>query len=1026
MSHRLRLLMIEDIKADFLLVKRHLQKQGIDADCVWVDSQPALEHALAESDWDALLSDYNIPGMDIEAVLIDVIARFPDLPVIMVSGVIGEARAVDMLKIGVADFVLKDDLGRLLPSLQRALREMVSRRELRLEQRRQRHLVANISHGILLVNADGVIFMTNPALDRMFGYAQGELLGQTVELLVCEEVRANHLEHRKEYMTHPTPRFLWARSILQARRKDGSHFPVEISLSPFQDEDSIYIQANVNDVTERTRAERDLRIAATVFEVQEGVLVTDRNNRILKVNRAFTKITGYSEEEVVGKDPAILKSGMEGAEFYQEMWRILLRDKHWAGELQDKHKDGHIYPKWLNISAVTDDNGEIINYVGVFSDLTRIKQAEQAVAANMAKSKFLANMSHELRTPMNGVVGMTDILQETPLTHEQRRMVRTIRDSSLSLLGILDEILDFSKIEAGKLTLESVSTCLYDVAESVARLLIPQASAKEIDFHLFVAPELPLWIVSDPLRLRQIMFNLLGNAIKFTANVPERRGQVVLRIEPTTIDHGLAGFKIVVTDNGIGIKRDVLEHLFDPFTQADNSTTRRFGGTGLGLSITKRLVEMMRGNIGIKSTPNRATEFCVTLPLKFASPGHVLPEVINLSGVRVLAVVTDDISGEVIQRYLFSAGAEAVVAADLNEAHRLLRQGGKWSALILDSSLFPLAAPSPELMELPCVQLVRWSGIDGSDGKSTIVRTHPLLYHDLIQNVAIASGKLSVKSTVDKSERRHSPRVQTLTVDEAAAAGKLILLAEDNVTNRDVIQQQLLLLGYASVAVADGEAALAQWRSGRYGMLLTDCHMPKMDGFQLTAAIRAAGKGNQHFPIVMVTANAMKGEEERCLASGIDGYLTKPLRLSELGAMMARFLPAGNDDKQSSADESDSTNENGAFPVWDKQMLTQLVGDQPQLHRRLLDKFQINADKQIASLLLLAEEGDASLVADVAHKLKSAARSVGAMALGELCQQIEQAGRQNQSTLLCNYANHINAAYATFKDHLQRIDTEMP
>lgn len=1019
MNRQLRVLMIEDTPADFLLLKRHLRQQGVEADCSRVDSQPALEQVLANGVWDILLSDYNVPGMDIEAVLIDVIARFPDLPIIMVSGTIGEAKAVDMLKTGVADFVLKDDLGRLVPSLHRALREVISRRELRLEQRRQRHLVENISHGILLADGDGVIFMTNPALDRMFGYLQGELLGQKVEVLVGNDTRGVHVKLREEYMDHPTPRFLWSRGLLQGRRQDGSHFPIELSLNPFQDEDRTYIQANVNDVTERTQAERDLRIAATVFEVQEGVLVTDRYNRILRVNQAFSKITGYSEAEVIGKDPRFLKSGLEEPEFYRDMWRILLRDKHWAGELRDRHKDGYVYPKWLNISAVTDDEGEITHFVGVFSDLTHVKQAEQAVAANVAKSKFLANMSHELRTPMNGVVGMTDILQETSLTQEQRRMVRTIRDSSLALLGILDEILDFSKIEAGKLILESVPTCVYEVAESVVRLLIPPASAKEIDFHLFVAPELPLWIVSDPLRLRQIMFNLLGNAIKFTANVPERRGRVVLRITPAQTQEGTAAFKIVVADNGIGIRSKAMEHLFVPFTQADNTTTRRFGGTGLGLSITKRLVEMMHGTIGVESTPNVATEFSVILPLKMASPGHALPDVINLSGVRVLAVVNDVMCAEVLQSYLVSAGAEVMVADDLEQAYRLVRQRDGWSVLLLDFSLMSRAAKNAEFLDLPWVQLGRWTGMDGSDISSPLVRAYPLLYHDLIQSVAIAAGKLSIKSAVDQSERRHRPRIQVPTVDEATATGKLVLLAEDNEINRDVIQQQLRLLGYASVAVADGETALKHWRSGRYAMLLTDCHMPKMDGFQLTAAIRSAEPDGAHFPIVVVTANAMKGEEERCLAYGIDGYLTKPLRLNELGAMMVRYLPQGND-KQAPASAAVENPDSNALPIWDAKMLAQLVGEQPQLHRRLLDKFQINADKQISTLLILADEGEAGLIADLAHKLKSAARSVGAMALGELCQQIEQAGRQNQVTLLCNYANQISAAYAAFKEHLQR------
>jgi len=1016
-SAHLRVLMIEDTPADFLLIKRHLRKEGVEADFTCVDSVQTLERAFTEGEWDILLSDYNIPGMNVGATLAEVVSRFPDLPIIIVSGTIGEARAVDLLKAGVADFVLKDDLARLVPSVQRAIREVINRRELRLEQCRQRHLIENISHGIVLVDADGKIFLTNPAFDRMFGYESGELCGQTIEVLVCEEYRERHIKRRMEYIEKPSTRVLWARRALTGRRKDGSRFPIEISLNPFQEDGRKYVQANVNDITERARVERDLRIAATVFEVQEGVVVTDRNNRILRVNRAFTEITGYTEEEVIGQDPSILKSGLDGPERYREMWRTLLRDKHWAGELRDKHKNGHIYPKWLNISVVTDEKGEITNYVGVFSDLTRLKQADEAVAANVAKSEFLANMSHELRTPMNGVVGMADILQETHLKQDQRRMVRTIRDSSLALLSILDEILDFSKIEAGKLAIESIPTCLHEVAEEVARLLVPNVSAKEIDFHLFVSPELPQWIVSDPLRLRQIMFNLVGNAIKFTSNGPSHTGRVMLWLEPVMLKDDKPALSIKVIDNGIGIRKESLASLFDPFTQADNTTTRRFGGTGLGLSITKRLVDMMQGNITVDSTPGVETKFVVTLPMNIAAPSHPTPLVADLRGIKLLALITDQTSGEIIQTYLDNVGAEVVVTSDFGEACRMLRQSIGWSGLVLDSLFVAEAASKPECCTLPWIQLGRWVGVDGSDEKSSFVRIQPILYYDLMQGVEVACGKVSVKRAVEKSDRRRRPRLKSLTIEEAVSRGNLVLLAEDNDINRDVIQQQLTLLGYASEAVGDGEAALEKWRSGRYAMLLTDGHMPKMDGFQLAAAIRQEQDAGKHFPIVIVTANAMKGEAERCLANGIDGYLTKPLRLNELGTMMARYLPLVPEN-QATPLVAETLDENDSVLVWDRNMLTQLVGDQPELHRQLLEKFSQHAEEKISTLSLLAEKGETNLMVDVAHKLKSAALSVGAMRMGEYCQQIESAGRRHQTALLCKLANQLNAAYVAFKDTL--------
>lgn len=990
-----------------------LHDGGMEAECVGVGGAAELQAALASGPWDALLAEFGAAGPIDTAGLLELTAAHAGLPVILLTTPEREPQAVEWLRHGIWDVVRRDCAGRLLPALRRALHASAQARELQVARVRWRHLVENIGQGLVLLDAGGVILLANAALERMFGYAMGELVGQPVEVLVAGERRAAHADGRLNCPPRPAPPHLWPCGRIEGRRKDSSLFPVEIALSPYQEEGHTVVLATVDDISARAQIERELYLIASVFEMREGILVTDRNNRILRVNRAFSEITGYSEGEVLGKNPAILQSGRQGPEFYRDMWQMLQREGRWAGEIQNRHKNGRIYPEWLTITAIRDGAGEISHYVGVFTDLTMQKQAEKAVAANAAKSEFLANMSHEIRTPMNGVVGMTDILQETALTQEQRRMVRTIRDSALSLLGILDDILDFSKIEAGKLALETAPTSLRDVAEEVARLLVPNAGARDIDFHVYVDPALPQWVMADPLRLRQIMYNLLGNALKFTQGDAARHGMVALRVESCPGGDSPPACRIRVIDNGIGIAPEAIGHLFQPFTQADESTSRRFGGTGLGLSITKRLVSLMQGSVTVRSAPGEGTEFTVTLPLQEAYAGQRLPELVSLQGLRVLAVTADARCAEALQAYLCHAGAEVCVAPDLDAARQHMRQPEPWSLLVLETPWPEQAAQEAGFASLPWVQLCRPGSLGENLPGRVCVHQHPLFYRELLNGVALASGRLTVPELVARSERRLHPRAAPPNPRQAAAAGTLVLVAEDNETNREVIQQQLRLLGYASEAVGDGRSALEHWRSGRYGMLLTDYHMPGMDGFQLTAAIRAEEPAGSHFPIVAVTANALQGEEERCLAAGMDGYLTKPVRLDALGRMMARWLPSALP-LTLSGDAADDS-----LSVWDRQALTRLVGDQPGLHHSLLEKFVSHAEQHVASIVEAAACGEAALAGEVAHKLKSAARSVGAMALGAVCQGIEDAGRALDIEQVRRLCRVLDQAHAGFLQCLQ-------
>jgi PAS domain S-box-containing protein len=680
--------------------------------------------------------------------------------------------------------------------------------------------------------------------------------------------------------------------------------------------------------------------------------------------------------------------------------------------------DGTEIPIELAISPIVTPQGT--SFSAFITDVSVRKQQQLALeaakalaeSASRAKSEFLANMSHEIRTPMNGVVGMVDILQETELKPEQQHMLGTIHRSSLALLQILNDILDFSKIEAGKLEVESVPVHLREVAEGVAQLLV-SLPGTQAALSLFVSTELPVWVLGDHTRLRQVLLNLLGNAIKFSAKQTRAGAEVSLSVTPCVLTDGAAGVRFDVVDNGIGMAPEVVAKLFQPFTQADESTARKFGGTGLGLSICQRLVELMGGRITVRSNLGVGSEFTVELPLHEAPAEYALPDEPSLVGVYVLLVTGNVFGIPVRTEYCQHAGAQVSVVPDIEAAREYLTQASPGQAwvVVLDKSV---TLSTAELGLPATVSVVREVKRGAQDFPFDIVLpVRPMLRRDLIEAIARASNGVNSADAAGAGiavERRTRHRPTAPSVELAALNGQLILLAEDNETNRDVMQEQLRLLGYACEMAEDGALALQMWQRDpkRYALLLSDCHMPNLDGFGLTEAIRAQEPAGTHLPIIAVTANAMQGEAQRCHARGMDDYLSKPLRMHELRSKLEKWLPLNPDSEL--VEETEAV-DNSAFPVWNRDTLTGLVGDNPAMHQRLLEKFLINAKLQVSEITAAAATGDTSALAGVAHTLKSAARSVGALRLGELSQRLETAGRGTDAQACCTLAAGLETAF---------------
>ena len=865
-------------------------------------------------------------------------------------------------------------------------------------------LIEQLPDAVFVVDPSGSIQFVNAQGEALFGWNRNELVGRKIETLVPPNARAQHPGHRARYSAESTVRPMGAGLDLFGFRKDGTQFPAEISLSAIDTPDGRVVTAVVRDATDRMKTQA--KFSGLLEAAPDAMLGVDGSGLIQLVNTQAEKLFGWTRNELLGRPiETLVPERARGphrehrAGYFAEP---VVRAMGAGIDLSARRKDGTEFPAEISLSSIETEDGLLVT--AAVRDVSERKAFEAVVArardtaekAARSRQEFLANMSHEIRTPMNAIIGMTSLLLDTPMDRQQRDFVETLRTSGEHLLAIINDILDYAKIDAGKLVLEEVAFEVRDWLGETLDLVTLQAHEKDLELACDVAPDVPAVVVGDPARTRQVLVNLLANAVKFT-----HRGEVVVRVEAERADADGIWLRFVVSDTGIGVAPERIDSLFEPFIQADSTTTRIYGGTGLGLAISRRLVESMGGTMDMQSVPGVGTtvQFCFPV-VRRQEARTAVPA--GLAGRRVLVVDDNATNRQILEVWAHQHEMECVSAAGGAEALTLLDPDHPFDFALLDLDMPGMdgselgrelrgRVPAIRLVLLQSTSPVRPAGVDVFDAVVAKPPRPEKLHEVMVELHRTGRVKDAVTAPEDSVfSLPHGPRRLS------------ILVVEDTPVNQKVAQHLLARFGFRSDVAASGQVALSALEQRAYDLVLMDIQMPEMDGLEATRRIRARWP-ERDLHIVAMTANVATEDVRRCYEAGMDAFLPKPIDVASLARMLRELLTAPAPE-----------------PVVDEAVVGRLCDEiGPEIVQELAEEFLSDVDAALPDLEDGCRQQDRARIAAAAHRLKSPARSLGASAFGNLLDDLERQAADSDWSTLSRMVGRLVSQRGGLHDHLR-------
>ena len=935
------------------------------------------------------------------------------------------AEQLEMLDVVAQQVMAQLELRRQLAELEKAKEQYkLTEDRLRTSEAFYQTLVDTLPQNILRKDIQGRFTFANKKFCHSVGKPLSEILGKTDFDFFPREMALKYQRDDARVMTslenldtvepHLTP--------------SGDKLFVHVIKTPLYDSLGrvVGIQGIFWDVTQRKKIEEELAyerdlLRALLDNIPDRIYFKDIHSRFIRCSRSMVKRLGAKEvKEVVGKTDFDFHPRELAQEFYEDEQRIILTGQPLINKLE-RQVDIAGNDIWATVTKVPiyNLNGAVTGVIGISRDVTQLKKAEEALEqardealeSARVKSRFLANMSHEIRTPMYSITGMTGLLTDTRLTQEQREYVQSIRDSTETLLGIINDILDFSKIEAGKLSFEVIDFELRESIENTVEMLAEHAQRKDVELSCWIDAAVPNRLRGDPGRFRQVLANLLANAVKFT-----EKGEVLVRVTPVQETENHVTLRFAVNDTGVGIEAKAMPLIFQPFTQGDGSTTRKFGGTGLGLTISKQIVELMKGEIGVDSIAGKGSTFWFNLPFqKQTGParGDTRP-LEDFSNVSVLVAEPHETSRNIFAEMFGSRSVKVAFAGTPEECVSML-QAEPRDVLVLDISrrefedlsLLQTIKSDPALAAVKVIVLapmgtrlepamMRSAGISGYMMKPLRQsRVYECLRH-VLRGGVVDEGTTHTARPVEKRNAR-------------------VLLAEDNPVNQKLTLRQLKKLGFQADAVANGREVLQALAQVPYDIILMDCQMPEMDGYETAKTIRRTPATHGSGPyIIALTANAMLGDRDKCLGSGMNDYLPKPLDLADLEGVLERALA-----KLQPIEEEISARS----PCLDQAVIAGLrelrEPDEPDSFKELAELFIKDGWMRITRLERALADKDSPAAAATAHTLKGSANNLGARQLARLCQSLENTAKSADMTEAANILLELKGEFQQVEQALR-------